>query len=275
MRVIFMQFSGAKKHTKQAAGFMLFVGGVAVVVTTLLFASARVRWHARALVDFAVLQTRPRKLALYCHDVYNEHLKQQLESYTIKHIASASVARLKPDELYSGITNTFPVIERISWHMPRPLFAEVHVYGTQPIWRLGDDYVIGANNAIYPREQFAQFALQKLPQVTFSSGEGAQQASPEIMQWLTSLPEVVTAKFDVQYVSAMQVELRTPNGRLVVTARKDQVHDTKKLAAVVALYRQLDATQRAQYHWRYDIRFNNPVIATKQKQDSSTGMGQQ
>ena len=94
------------------------------------------------------------------------------------------------------------------------------------------------------------------------------------MQWLTSRPEVVTAKFDVHYISATHVQLRSPNGRLAVSAREDQVQDTKKLAAVTALYGQLDAAQRAQHCWHYDIRFNNQVVQTKHKQDSSSGTGQ-
>ncbi len=267
MRVIYMQFSGAKKHAKQATGWLLYVGGVALVATALLFASASVRWHARALVDFAVLQTRPKKLALYCHGVFNEGIKQQLESYTIKHIAGASVGRLKPDELYGELKNAFPIIERISWHMPRPLFAQVHVYGTQPIWRLGNDYVIGANNTIYPREQFASFALETLPQVSFASGEDAQKASPEIMQWLQSLPQVVTAQFNVRYVRPTQVELCSPNGHLTVITRVDQVHDVKKLSAVAQLYGQLASQQRKHEYWHYDIRFKNQVIASKLKQN--------
>ena len=197
MRVIFMQFSGAKKHARQAAGNLLYVGGVALVAGVLLFASSYVRSHARRLVDFAVLQTRPKKLALYCHDVFNQQLKQQLESYTVKHVARSSVARMHPDELYSALTEEFPVIERIAWHMSRPLFAEVHVYGTRPIWRLGAGYVIGANNAIYPKEKFSEFALDELPHVTFAAGDGAKQASPEIMKWLQALPQAVTAQFNV------------------------------------------------------------------------------
>ena len=267
MRVIFMQFSGTKKHARQAASNLLYVGGVALVAAALLFASSHVRKHARMLVDFAVLQTRPKKLALYCHDVFNEQLKERLESYTLGQIASSSVARLKPSELYSRMREAFPVIERVAWHMPRPLFAEVHVYGTRPIWRLGSDYVIGANNAIYPREQFSSFALEQLPQVTFATGKDAQQASPEIMQWLLSLPEVVTAQFNVQYLSKTQVQLCSPNGRLNVTALQDQVYDVKKLSAVAQLYGQLTSQQRKLECCHYDIRFNNQVIATKRKQN--------
>ncbi len=267
MRVIYMQFSGAKRHVIRAAGNLLYVGGVALVACGLLFASSRVRSRARQLVDFAVLQTRPKKLALYCHDVFNEQIKQQLESYTLKHVASTSVARMQPDELYSELRSAFPVIERISWRMPRPLFAEVHVYGTQPVWRLGTQYVIGANNAIYPREQFSDFALQNLPHVSFASGEDATQASPEIMQWLRSLPEVVTAQFNVHYIRSTQVQLCSPNGRLTVTARADQVQDVKKLSAVTKLYGQLDGQQRKNDYWHYDIRFSGQVVASKLKQN--------
>ena len=265
MRFVYIQFSGAKKHARQTASYLLNVAGAVIVAGSLLLASQYVRRHTRVLRDFIIGQTRPRKLALYAHDVYNDQLKQQLERHAIQRIANASLARLDPQELFSELTERFGVVERIQWHMPRPLFAQVHVYGTKPIWRLGSEFVIGSNNKIYAQEQFSNYPLATLPKVSFTAGQDEEQVSPEIMHWLKALPEVITAQFDVQYVSSTQVRLCAPNGRLVVTALQDQLYDTKKLAAVTQLYGQRSQQQRELESWHYDIRFNNQVVATKHK----------
>ena len=159
MRVIYMQFSGAKKHVKHAASSVLYVGGVALVAGTLLACSQQMQPYLHTFGRMLTTHTRPRKLALYCHHVFNGDTAQNLEQQAVQNIAKVSIARLDPQQLFTQLQEQFPVVERVSWHMPRPLFAEMHVYGTMPMWRLGDDRVIGANNVVYPASQFATYDL--------------------------------------------------------------------------------------------------------------------
>lgn len=170
------------------------------------------------------------------------------------------------DRRFTTLKSQFPIIELLKVQRTSLNKNHVQVVASNPIYRLGEKFVLTNTNQIFLTTDFDQQALKALPQI-FLHNDPKTVAEIEEAQklFLQQLPEFVTNQYEIHWHSLNYIVLiNKHNSTQHVLVKYDQNLTLALFAAVEKLFAeyQTGTNKKCQEAIKIDLRFEKQIIVS-------------
>jgi len=141
------------------------------------------------------------------NNIYNSELKGSISSFLSERTTRESLLSLKPQHLFDELKEKFGIIKTIDWKFLATQTLDITVIGHTPTYVVNDQWVLGEDNQLFERNDFQDFDLTSIPNISVNPKWVAQNLKPRVAKFLHKIAPNKLQSFTLSYQQPWLIEL--------------------------------------------------------------------
>ena len=172
------------------------------------------------------------------HNIYSPQQQTEITAFIEQEVARRFSLFSGSKNLVSELTNRFDIIDKVSCQLSTPEQVLVTVYGVQPLCKANNNYIIGTNYQVYPKEYFESYTdpitlSLKVPESTLAT-------SRNMSEFIKNINQQTWEHYHVEYTAQSNVILRPKHEdeRYFALVSVDTLDDPSMLKRLTESYKE-------------------------------------
>ena len=212
----------------------------------------------------------PTTVDVIIEQIYSPKIHEELKAYIAQQTDAEHLVVFSPQSFTKNIKKQFPIISKVFLNRDSPEKLTMHIVGVKPCLRFTDGYVLANKPELFVQGVFAQYPLNKIPEVELFMTGTEHRISAELYAFFAKVPHAYWNKYHISYKAPGDIILKPRDKQLAYECHVDQASffEAKKLEQVEALFAQqkvLQGIKKGKTRFIFDLRFADRIFVSQQK----------